>query len=399
MTAEFYLLDLSGDKLLESCLAAERTAAKKLISFAARFNLHGDIFKAYLSYLLIREENPYALQCERGKVPHRSLEETALKDAEKLFSLFNDPSVCARLLPELANWKGESQTDKYYAEAGEVIASFSKKLSAAKDPESFLRACRQHYLSHGAGECALDHAFRLKEDSSDIEPIILGEMKRMSDLVGLEMQKEALMGNTRAFVEGKGGVNVLLYGDGGTGKTTSVKALLSEFSGKRLKMIEIYKHQFKYLNALISRIKHRGYKYILFLDDLSFEDSEVEYKYLKTIIEGGLEPRPDNVLIYATSNRRHLIRESWKDREESDDMHAGDTVEEKLSLVKRFGLTLYYPSPDQKEYLNIVRTLAEREGIKPSDALEQAALVWQRREGGMSGRTAEQFLIGEKQKR
>ena len=221
----------------------------------------------------------------------------------------------------------------------------------------------------------------------------------MSDLVGLEMQKEALMGNTRAFVEGKGGVNVLLYGDGGTGKTTSVKALLSEFSGKRLKMIEIYKHQFKYLNALISRIKHRGYKYILFLDDLSFEDSEVEYKYLKTIIEGGLEPRPDNVLIYATSNRRHLIRESWKDREESDDMHAGDTVEEKLSLVKRFGLTLYYPSPDQKEYLNIVRTLAEREGIKPSDALEQAALVWQRREGGMSGRTAEQFLIGEKQKR
>ena len=398
MTAEFYILALSGDKLLEDCLAGERRAAGELISFASRYNLQGDIFKAYLAYLLICEENPYALQCERGEAPRRSLREAALKDAEKLFALFNDPSVCARLLPELACWKCEAAADKYFAEAGEVIANFVKALSKAKDPEEFLRACRRHYIARGAGACALNHAFRLKENSDETEPIILGEMKRMSDLVGLEAQKRALLDNTHAFVEGKGGVNVLLYGDGGTGKTTSVKALLSEFAGKRLKIIEIYKHQFKYLNNLISRIKHRGYKYILFLDDLSFEDSEVEYKYLKTIIEGGLEPRPDNVLIYATSNRRHLIRESWKDREESDDIHAGDTVEEKLSLVKRFGLTLYYPSPNQKEYLNIVRSLAEREGITPDAELESAALVWQRREGGMSGRTAEQFLISEKQK-
>ena len=118
---------------------------------------------------------------------------------------------------------------------------------------------------------------------------------------------------------------------------------------------------------------------------------------MKTIIEGGLEPRPENVLIYATSNRRHLIRESWKDRDD-DDLHSGDTVEEKLSLVKRFGLTLYYPSPDQKEYLNIVRTLAEREGIKVDADLERDALIWQRREGGYSGRTAEQFLISERKK-
>ena len=257
-----------------------------------------------------------------------------------------------------------------------------------------MRACKNHYISHGAGACALNHAFRLVENSDETEPIILGRMKRMSDLVGLETQKAALMENTRDFVDGRGGVNVLLYGDGGTGKTTSVKALLSEFSGKRLKIIEIYKHQFKYLNALISRIKHRGYRYILFLDDLSFEDSEIEYKYLKTIIEGGLEPRPENVLIYATSNRRHLIKESWCDRQD-DDLHSGDTVEEKLSLVKRFGLTLYYPSPDQKEYLNIVRAIAGREGIKVDAALERDALIWQRREGGMSGRTAEQFIISE----
>ena len=393
MIPDFLLLNLSKDELFQSAAAGDASCAGRLIEFAAKYNLHGDIFKAYTAYLLICEENAYSLQCERGKAPGKSLEEAALSDAEKLFGLFNGFDI-SRIYPALACWKGESSADAYFAEAGEVISSFVKKLSAAKNAEEFLRACKNHYTAHGAGACALNHAFRLVENSDETEPIILGRMKRMSDLVGLETQKAALMENTRAFVDGRGGVNVLLYGDGGTGKTTSVKALLSEFSGKRLKIIEIYKHQFKYLNALISRIKHRGYRYILFLDDLSFEDSEIEYKYLKTIIEGGLEPRPENVLIYATSNRRHLIKESWSDRQD-DDLHSGDTVEEKLSLVKRFGLTLYYPSPDQKEYLNIVRAIAGREGIKVDAALERDALIWQRREGGMSGRTAEQFIISE----
>ena len=397
MIPEFLLFNLGKDELLLSALDGDVSCAGKLIGFAAKYNLSGDIFKAYIAYLLICEENAYSLQCERGEAPRKSLSEIALADSAKLFDIFNNSSA-ARLLPSLTCWHGEARTDVYFAEAGEVISGFLKKLSKAKDAEEFLRACKNHYIAHGAGESALNHAFRLKEDSDALEPIILGKMKRMRDLVGLEAQKEALLSNTRAFVEGKGGVNVLLYGDGGTGKTTSVKALLYEFSQKRLKIVEIYKHQFKYLNSLISRIKHRGYKYILFLDDLSFEDSETEYKYLKTIIEGGLEPRPENVLIYATSNRRHLIRESWKDRDD-DDLHSGDTVEEKLSLVKRFGLTLYYPSPDQKEYLNIVRTLAERDGIKVDAELERDALIWQRREGGYSGRTAEQFLVSEKQKR
>lgn len=397
MTPDFLLFRLGKDRLLQAALAGDASCAGSFMEFAAKYNLQGDIFKAYIAYLLISEENAFSLQCERGEAPRKSLNDIALADITKLFYIFNDSSVCEKLPPALACWHGEAHTDIYFAEAGEVISAFLKKLSKAKDPEEFLRACKNHYIAHGAGAGALNHAFRLVEDSDELEPIILGKMKRMSDLVGLESQKAALMTNTRAFVEGKGGVNVLLYGDGGTGKTTSVKALLSEFSQKRLKIIEIYKHQFKYLNALISRIKHRGYKYILFMDDLSFEDSEMEYKYLKTIIEGGLEPRPENVLIYATSNRRHLIRESWRDRDD-DDMHSGDTVEEKLSLVKRFGLTLYYPSPDQKEYLKIVRAIAEREGIPVDEQLERDALIWQRREGGYSGRTAEQFLISEKQK-
>lgn len=396
MTFSFNLFTLGGDPLLRACAEKHPAAARGLIDFAARYNLRGDIFKAYIAYLLICEENPYALQCERGQAPRKSLADVALADAGELFKIFNNSSV-ASLLPALACWRGEAATDKYFKEAGEVIDSFVKSLSKAKDAETFLRACKLHYTLRGAGSCALNHAFRLEENSDKTEPIILGEMKKMSDLIGLDMQKQALLNNTRSFVEGRGGVNVLLYGDGGTGKTTSVKALLYEFADKRLKIIEIYKHQFKYLNGLISRIKHRGYKYILFLDDLSFEEGEVEYKYLKTIIEGGLEPRPDNVLIYATSNRRHLIQESWRDRQD-DDLHAGDTVEEKLSLVKRFGLTLYYPSPDQKEYLNIVRNLAQRANIPVTPQLEQRALIWQRREGGLSGRTAEQFLISEKDK-
>ena len=218
----------------------------------------------------------------------------------------------------------------------------------------------------------------------------------LEDLVGYELQKKKLVDNTRAFVEGRKANNVLLFGDSGTGKSTSVKAIVNVFYPQGLRMIEIYKHQFKDLSSVIAQIKNRNYKFVIYMDDLSFEEFEVEYKFLKAVIEGGVETKPDNILIYATSNRRHLIKETWNDRsdmETDNGMHRSDTMEEKLSLVNRFGVTINYSKPSQKEYFQIVLELAHRQGIAMSDEeLKAEANKWELSHGGISGRTAQQFV-------
>ncbi len=161
-------------------------------------------------------------------------------------------------------------------------------------------------------------------------------------------------------------------------------------------MIEIYKHQFQDLNDVIAQIKNRNYKFIIYMDDLSFEEFEVEYKFLKAVIEGGVETKPENILIYATSNRRHLIKENWKDRNDvefQDGMHRSDTMEEKLSLVHRFGVTISYSKPTPKEYYEIAIGLARRAGITMSDEeIKAEANKWELSHGGISGRTAQQFV-------
>jgi len=161
-----------------------------------------------------------------------------------------------------------------------------------------------------------------------------------------------------------------------------------------VRLIEIYKHQFRQLNDVVEQIKNRNYRFILYMDDLSFEEFETDYKYLKALIEGGLEQRPSNILIYATSNRRHLIRENYADKEGLQlDMHTSDTVQEKLSLSYRFGVTIYFGRPDKKEFQRIVRELASREGVlMEEDELLARANAWELYHGGLSGRTARQFV-------
>ena len=219
----------------------------------------------------------------------------------------------------------------------------------------------------------------------------------LDDLIGYEIQKKKLVDNTEAFVKGLPANNVLLFGDSGTGKSTSIKAILNEYYDQGLRMIEIYKHQFQDLSAVISRIKNRNYRFIIYMDDLSFEEFEIEYKYLKAVIEGGMETKPDNVLIYATSNRRHIIRETWSDRsdmEQDDGMHRSDTMQEKLSLVARFGVTISFSKPTQKEYFRIVTELARRypEITLSEQELCAEANKWEMSHGGISGRTAQQFI-------
>ncbi len=287
----------------------------------------------------------------------------------------------------------------YNKNVSEKVQALSLKLEKAKDENEFFDCVTGFYKDYGVGMFGLNKAFRiLSGDDGTVTfcPINNMDAVMLNDLIGYELQKKKLVDNTRAFVDGKKANNVLLFGDSGTGKSTSIKAIVNEFYDQGLRMIEIYKHQFKDLSAVIAQIKNRNYRFIIYMDDLSFEEFEVEYKFLKAVIEGGVETRPDNILIYATSNRRHLIKENWSDRddmEHSDSLHRSDTLEEKLSLFNRFGVTINYSKPTQKEYFHIVIELARKAGIHMSDEeLSAEANKWELSHGGISGRTAQQFI-------
>jgi len=216
----------------------------------------------------------------------------------------------------------------------------------------------------------------------------------LDELVGYEGEREPVVRNTERFVSGLSANNVLLYGDRGTGKSSTVKALLNAFASRGLRLVEVPKEALGDFPRLISLLRGRRERFLLFVDDLSFEEHETEYKGLKAVLEGSLEARPENVLLYATSNRRHLVRQRFSDRDSApDDIHPGDTVEEKLSLSDRFGLRVRFLAPDQPRYLAIVAALAARRGITlPEQELHERALRWAARHGGRSARTTRQFV-------
>ena len=287
----------------------------------------------------------------------------------------------------------------YNRNVSEKVRVLSRKLAAAGNVDQFFACVTEFYRDYGVGMFGLNKAFRLHdpEGSAQVEFKAINNMDQvvLDDLIGYELQKKKLIDNTEAFVEGRRCNNVLLFGDSGTGKSTSVKAIVNEFYDRGLRMIEIYKHQFGSLSNVIAQIKNRNYKFIIYMDDLSFEDFEIEYKFLKAVIEGGVETKPENILIYATSNRRHLIKENWSDRNDvvmQNGMHQSDTMEEKLSLVHRFGVTINYSKPSQKEYFNIAIRLARRLGVTmPDEEICAEANKWELSHGGISGRTAQQF--------
>lgn len=256
----------------------------------------------------------------------------------------------------------------------------------------------EFYKEFGVGKFGLNKAFRIVEREQGqkvvIEPVANVEHVYFKDIVGYELQKQKLIENTESFLAGREANNVLLFGDAGTGKSSSVKAALNEYYGRGLRIIEVYKHQFRALSYVLEQIKDRNYKFIIYMDDLSFEDYELEYKYLKAILEGGLGRRPDNVLIYATSNRRHLIRERFSDKRQlEDELHNNDTVQEKLSLASRFGVRIYFGSPDKHQFEQIVKALAKRYKLDMrEEELLAEANKWELSHGGLSGRTAAQFI-------
>jgi len=379
--------------------------AATLAAFATEFGLSGNVWQQWLTYNLMMSDNSFTQVCERREVlPDATLVSLAERDLTIFMELFGteetDFDEDEGLLPLMLDYRAPYDADSI-TEAGRRIRDLSGRLAEAADVKDFTRALMDHYEKCGAGMFGLYKAFRVDPSAAGetdlrLIPVTDSEDVSFDKLIGYETQKKTLKDNTEAFLNGHFANNVLLYGDSGTGKSTSVHALMHEYADRGLRLIEVSKPDRAKIPQILAAIKKRNYRFILFLDDLSFEEGESDYKELKAMLEGALETRSDKVLIYATSNRRHLIREVWGDRsdmEYNEDVHRSDTMEEKLSLASRFGVTIYYPKPGPREYLEIVRSLAARKGLELSgQELEDAARKWELRHGGMSGRTASQFV-------
>ncbi len=371
----------------------------RLIDLAVRYGFEGNIWHCFLTYTLINNENPYTLNAERRGEVGGTLKSTALHDVHLFRQFF---SFDRGFLPEfILDFEGDQKKggETFNKRIRDRIVSLAERLAHSDSDEAFLQEMNGYYRDFGVGKYGQHKAFRIKNRSGEelvIEPITRVKHVYLDDIVGMEQQKKKLTDNTEAFLNGRPANNVLLFGDAGTGKSTCVKGILNQYFDRGLRMIEIFKHQFRDLNDVVKEVKNRNYRFIIYMDDLSFEDSEVEYKYLKAVIEGGLEKKPDNILIYATSNRRHLIHEGFSDKLDrgiTDDIHESDTVQEKLSLSARFGEKIYFGRPDKKEFDNIVLELAHRRRIPmEDDELLHEANKWELYHGGKSGRTAEQFI-------
>lgn len=375
-----------------------------LIDLAGNYGFEKNLWHTYLTYLLVNHENVFSTACEIKGVREGSLLDLAKHDFAIFRELFAydftdlERSLGAGFFEEILNYRSAGAAGRVFnRRIRDRICELGAQLAEAEDLAGFTQAMIHFYCEFGVGKLGLHKAFRVVHDENgvQIQPIKNIAHVNLEDLVGYEIAKKKLTDNTEAFVQGRKANNCLLFGDAGTGKSSSIKAILNRYYDQGLRVIELYKHQFQDLNDVIAQLKNRNYRFIIYMDDLSFEEFEIEYKYLKAVIEGGLEKKPDNILIYATSNRRHLIREKFSDNQEErdGDIHTSDTIQEKMSLASRFGVTIYFGSPNKKEFQNIVKTLAARHGLAmPEDELLLEANKWELSHGGLSGRTAQQFI-------
>lgn len=388
------------------CVKEYALFMRRIAETAMRYGFTGNLWHSYLTYLLVYNENAYSRACEmRGQV-QGGINAIALHDFEIFRQLFAydfsdiEGALHVSLYGMIRDYSlAEDDRKLFNRRIRDRIQNLSARLSAAESVTAFKKEADTFYKEFGCGKFGLHKAFRIVHPEGQavcgIVPITNLKHVRLDDLVGYEIQKKKLIENTEAFLEGRAANNCLLYGDAGTGKSTSIKGILNEYYDRGLRIIEVYRHQFRDLVDILAQVKNRNYRFIIYMDDLSFEENETDYKYLKAVIEGGLEKKPDNVLIYATSNRRHLIRENYADKEGDirSDMHTSDTVQEKLSLSYRFGVTIYFGAPVKKEFDEIVLELAKKNGIGlPREQLLVQANAWELSHGGRSGRCAQQFI-------
>ncbi|MBQ9518308.1 MAG: ATP-binding protein [Firmicutes bacterium] len=346
----------------------------------------GNLFRNYINHLIISDENVFTLFCENNKnVENSSLFKLAKADIDALTDLAETDLTglpdsrfmldAMELLMDYTPVKAKSDISADRLDIGDIIAFHQK---------------------NGCGDISVYSVFKYRSDKKALAGVEHPDKITFDDLIGYTAQISELRDNTEAFIQGYPANNILLVGARGTGKSSSVKALVNAYCDQGLRLVEITKEQIAELPDILKLLRPRGRKFIVYIDDLSFDENEIQYKYMKSLLEGGSEGKPDNVLFYATSNRRHIIQEKWSDRNTDStvaDIHTADTLNEKLSLSDRFGITITYGKPTPQEYVKIAVGLARKNGINLSDdEIKQAALRWELNQKGMSGRTAKQFV-------
>ena len=374
----FIFNDIERDVTVRAILERDNVPLLRgIVEFAETEGVTEDSIREYVCSMLANDENVLSELAKSGRRIGSDLRRFAKLDVDMIYK---------KLLSKAAVKYTASGNDTGFYEG--YIKSICS-ITSAENSEDLLARLILHYKTLGCGLLAKYIAFRF--DGTDITGIPNPDAITFDDIVGMDRQKQVLIDNTKAFLDGKFSNNVLLFGDRGTGKSSSVKALLNEFASDGLRVIELPKSAITQIPELMKRLESSPHKYILFLDDLTFERHDTEYRALKIAMEGQLQAASGNVLLYATSNRRHLIRETWADRQ-GDEVNVNDTKQEMLSLAERFGIGLYFPAPDPKEYYEIVRVLLERRGVAKTEEIKNEANRWQMKYGGKSGRCAKQFV-------
>lgn len=374
---DLFIFDgIKDDPIVNAILEKDNaTLLRGIVRFAETEGVTEDSLREYIATLLANDENVLSMLARGQKRIGDDLCRLAMLDIETVFTRLFDTKI---------KYKPSGNRTGYYAGYTESI----RKITSSKTPNELLENLLSHYSSLGNGLLSKYIAFRYDGELKGIEN---SDKADFDDIVGMEHQKKVLTDNTKAYLEGKFANNVLLFGDRGTGKSTSVKALLNMFAKDGLRVIELPKSAITKIPDLTKQLEDSPHKYILFLDDLTFERHDTEYRALKIAMEGQLQANAGNVLVYATSNRRHLIRETWADRD-GGEVHVNDNKQEMLSLAERFGISLFFPAPDSKQYIEIVRVLLERNGIEMTDEIKKEAVRWEMNYGGKSGRCAKQFV-------
>lgn len=388
--------NLLHDELIKQLIALETgeeyllnyELAGKFIRFAEETGLSGNLPLNYILYQIGYGKNIFSSTAEKD----------AQVGADLLKAVAHDVTILKKLFDAAPDF---GEADSFVRDYQPTCPQTSAQLAALQDyfydptavysPERIALLLSRLYARYGYGEMAVCTAFRWDWERG-LTGVPHADPVRLDEIVGYERQKQVLIENTEAFIAGRPANNVLLVGARGTGKSTSVKALANHYYEQGLRLVEVAKKDLECLPAIMNALRPWGKKFIVFLDDLSFEEFETGYKNLKSVMDGGLEAKPDNVLIYATSNRRHLVREAWNDRD-GDELHRQDSINEKISLSDRFGITLTFASPNQEEYLTIVAKIAEQHKIAlPAAELRARALRWEMAHSGRSGRLAKQFV-------
>lgn len=368
-----YVLHYGQDSLM---------AIESYHDFIATLYAMGVSFDNFLLDFILHDDNPFSRAAENK--PWEKIDEYILKGAARDLNILQDlyhfpwRKIYA-LYPQPCFEEAEK----------EVFPDFFKE----EKWENILPELAFYYAQNSRGIVSVYRALRW-ERGKGLTGVKNPEMCRMEDLLGLDYQIKKLCLNTEHFLKGYPANNILLYGPRGSGKSTMIKALLDKYKGTRLRLVELRREDLGELASLLEVLEGYNLKFIIYIDDLSFEDYETGYKGLKAVLEGSIQEKKSNILIYATSNRRHLVKEYFSDRSSSDDeVHRFDSMEEKLSLADRFGLVITVPSPDKETYLKIIYNLVEKRGIKiEKEELKAKALEWERMHHGFSGRTARQFV-------